>query len=212
MVNKISEEKIQEKIEKGYLKSRIMFELVGKPKEHIENTLKKYLEDIETKEEDSVILSTEFGEAQEIEGGLFSTYCDAEVLVQNPSVLASFCYEYMPASIEIEEPTEMRITNQDYSNTFNDLLFRLHEVSLELKKNIGKLKFAENNTVKLIYNLVILSLKKEAKSIDEIYEDTMVDKAELEKFLERLVEMKRIVKQEDGKFFANVVSEKKKNE
>lgn len=197
---------IEEKVEKGYIRVNIIFELVGKPKEHIETTLKKYLEEVESKEEDAIVVSKDFSDAKELDNGLFSVFCESDILVKNLETLTNFCYTYMPASIEITEPENMKYTNQNFSDMFNDLLFRLHEVSMELKKTIGKEKFAHDNSVKLIYNLVLLSLKQGEKDIEQIFEDTRINKDELEKFLESLISMKRIGKKDNGKYYANVVT------
>jgi len=201
---------IEERIEQGYIRTIIIFELVGKPKEHIENTLKKYIEEIESKEE-AIFISKDFSDATKLENGLFSAFCETDLLVKDLGVLTNFCYTYMPASIEIVEPDDLKLKNKDFSDMFNDLLFRLHEVSMELKKMIGKEKFAHNNSVKLIYNLVLLSLKNGEKTFEEIYEDTKIHKDDLTKFLKDLTEMNKIGLNGE-KYFANVVTKDEKRD
>lgn len=206
----MDDDEIEEKMRKGFIRARIIFEIIGKPKEHIEETLKKYIEEIKSKS-DVLIISKEFASGKEIENSLFATFCEIDLLVEKIEILTDFCYSYLPASIEIIEPENMEMTNVKFSNIFNDLLLRLHEVSMELKKVIGHQKFAEGNNVKLIYNLVLLSLKNGKKTLKEIQEDTNVNEDDLIKFLNELVSM-NYIKKEDEYYSANVVVGKNKKE
>ena len=196
MKNKISEEEIYAKLNKGFLRSRILFEMIGKPKEHIEETIEKYILEIEN-DSDVILLSKHIAPVTDLEDGMFSTFAEIEILAKNATILVNFCYLYMPASIEVIEPERLDLANIDFNSFFNDLLLKLHDVSIELKKTMGKVRFLEDNTTKLIYNLIILSLKNAPKTIDEIYDDVRIEKKDLEDFMAHLSQINVVEKKDE---------------
>ena len=192
----MSDEIIESKLGKGFIRARILFVMIGKPKEHIEATMKNYIGEIEITDE-TVMISKTFAPVNDLEDGMFSTFCEIDILVKDLETLIGFCYTYMPASIEITEPEHINYRNTDFNTMFNDLLLRLHEVSIELKKSLAKIQFAEDNTGKLVFNLIVLSLKPKAKTLDEIYEDTKINKDDIAKFLEQMIQMGAVLKKGD---------------
>lgn len=201
--NLVSDDVIETKLNKGFIRARILFEMIGKPKEHIETTMKSYINEIEITN-DVVMVSKSFAPVNDLEDGMFSTFCEIDLLVKNVEMLIGFCYTYMPASIELTEPEHINFKNTDFNVMFNDLLLRLHEVSMELKKTLGKIQFAEDNTGKLVFNLIVLSLKAKPKTLDEIYEDTKINKEDIEKFLEHMIKMGAVLKKGDHYGLATV--------
>ena len=56
---------VKEKLDAGYIQCRVIIELVGKPKEHIEKTLRSYVEKIKQNENYDV-LEQEYAQAPEL--------------------------------------------------------------------------------------------------------------------------------------------------
>ena len=113
---------IQEKLEKGYIHVKFIIEMGGKPKEHVEDTLKKYIEKIK-QHEDYTVLKSDFAEAKEMKDqkGVFLAFTDMELLAKDPRALTGFCFDYMPSSIEIIAPEELKISSAHFSYIMNDL-------------------------------------------------------------------------------------------
>ncbi|MFH1823303.1 MAG: hypothetical protein ABH817_01130 [archaeon] len=123
---------IKDKISQGWLKVNLLFEVLGRPKEHVEEALKLVLEQIE-KEEKVIMLEKRIHESKEIDE-LFSTFADIDILVENVFTLLQFVFRYMPSSIEITEPTEFKLGLADLNSFFNDLSARLHQYDMALKR------------------------------------------------------------------------------
>src|SRR3989344_8045496 len=95
----------------GWLKCRVVIELMGKPKEHVEQTMQKYVEKIKSEPNismlgvqlaDATLIDTKAQEEGQ-EKQMWTVFADMEMLMKEPGVLTTFCLNYMPASIEIIE-------------------------------------------------------------------------------------------------------------
>jgi hypothetical protein len=137
----LSKEDIREKLSQGYLKVHLIFEVVGKPAEFIEEAIHKLIALLE-KEVDIHFLDKKIGTAKpyvmKTESGeqadLFSTYAEVEILVINLKRLTQIIFDYMPSSVEIFEPIEIKLKTQDSNLLLNELAVKLHEYDLSNKK------------------------------------------------------------------------------
>jgi len=157
---------IKELLYKGYLHTNIIFEIVGKPKEHIENTLKAYIENIK-QDEELHIVNEEFESAEEMEEGVFGAVAELEIILPNIEKLNWLCINFSPASVEILEPDKKTITQKEIGDWTNDLLSRLHEIGMIQKNLKGQFDVLVKNFNAMTRNAIILSLK-ETNEIDSI--------------------------------------------
>lgn len=119
-------------MEENKILVRAVFEILGSPKDHVEDTMKLVLEKIKEME-DVEIKNSETHEAKEVEGRLFSTFSEVEIEVKNIEILMNICFNFMPSSIEIIEPGKLINDSNMMSNFFNDLLGRLHKYDMLIK-------------------------------------------------------------------------------
>ena len=189
---------INEKLDKGYVQTRAIIEILGKPKEHIENTLKGYVEKI-GKNENIEILKKEYFESKEIKNsdGMWSNFVEIEILTKNVATLIEFCFDYMPSSVEIIEPKELKLKEKDLSGLLNDLQARLHKVDMAVKQINNQNEFMRNNINSLIRNLVSVLLLKGGMKLDDLSRFTGIKKEELEKFLDIMIKENRIKKEKE---------------
>ena len=120
------------------IKANAIIELVGAPKEHIEQTMEKVITLIE-ENKDQEILKKEITEPKEQEFPhpqkkdekikVWSTFAELEVSFKDFDTLTNFCFEFMPSSIDILEPLTLEIDAQEINNSLNDILARLHQQS-----------------------------------------------------------------------------------
>ena len=129
------------------IKVRCIVEIVGGPKEHVEKAMGvvvgKLKEDKKIK-----IISDKVFDAKPLEGKhpLFSSFCELDFEVDTMKDLFGFCFDFMPSSVEIYDPTELRVKMEDVNNMFNELLSKLHQYDMALK-NI----YAQNVLLKRKY-------------------------------------------------------------
>src|SRR3989344_60198 len=98
---------IKERLNQGHVHSRVIVEVVGKPKEHVEDTIKNYVEKLKTNP-DFEIITHNISEANEIKDeknpGLWGTFAEIEMITETFSNMVGFCFDYMPSSVEILSP------------------------------------------------------------------------------------------------------------
>ena len=145
----MDEKEIQKKIKQGAILAQVSFELLGSPKEHIEKTILGYVNNIKSDSQIEV-LSEEFGEPEKTEGNLWSTYADTEMLVDSLDKFTWLCLNFMPASIEIIAPKDLKFKEKELTNWINDLLAKLHEISHTVRQaNVYKDALIPNTTSKI---------------------------------------------------------------
>jgi len=123
------------------IKTKIISEVVGSPQEHVDKTVKLLLEKI--KENKSFECKEEkIFEAQKIEGQpLYSAFIEYILEFSKLEDFTGFCFDYMPSSIEILEPAEFKMSAIDTSEMFNELMARLHQNDLLLRKVLAELEW-----------------------------------------------------------------------
>lgn len=183
---KVSDAVIREKLRAGWVRAIIVFELVGKPREHIEQTLQAYVASIKS---DGRVLSLneEFADALEHEDGMFSAFVEMEALVQDVEALTWLAINFMPASIEVVEPEQLALGARDITNWYNDLLAKLHETSNILREERGVNSHLTEALNALIKNAIIACLRGGDKNKEELEAMTGIAHAQLAPFLEHLV-------------------------
>ncbi len=190
---KLSNAEVHEHLERGWLKVLITFELAGKPKEHIESTLRAYVENVKG---DARIasLGEEFADALEHEDGIFSAFCEMEALVMNLETLTWIAINFMPAAIEVLEPEKPLLESRDVTSWLNDLLAKLHETSALIRQERGVRDGMTASLNALIKNSLLACLQSGAKSGAELEKLLGINHAQLEPFLQHLVEKEKVVK------------------
>ena len=120
------------------IKIGAIIEVAGKPASHIEETVKKMISILKENKKISV-LKEEIAPVSKVElpGAhnpkkkveIFSSFAD--LILEFPTVdeLMQFLFVFMPSSIEILEPENLKIKQKDFENSLNDLLAKLHEHS-----------------------------------------------------------------------------------
>lgn len=183
---------IKEKIDSGYLRINIIFEVVGKPKEHVEKTIKVYIENIK-KEEDLHILKEEYEPAEDAGEELFSTIAELEMLVSSFEKLTWLCINFSPASVEILEPAKLTIEQKEITHWLNDLLSKLHEIGMVQKTVRSQVDGLIRNFNAMTRNAILLVLKEPA-TMETISKKIGMPADHAEKFIDALIKEKRIKK------------------
>ncbi|MEM4637692.1 MAG: hypothetical protein QXK76_01530 [Candidatus Woesearchaeota archaeon] len=186
----MNEKEIKELVGKGYVFCRIIFEMAGNPKEYVEESLKKYISKI--KEDPEYIFMNEYFAPAEEKDGIWSTFFESELLVSNLEKLNILCFNLGPASVEILEPENFSFTQKDLTYWYNDIISKIHEISIELKNAASENNLLKVNLNRAIKNSIILSLS-EPRTIEEISSRVGIDKEQLKPFLDSLIKEKNLI-------------------
>jgi len=132
------------------IKALFIFEILGKPPEHIKETISQLVDKLGElpgiKIDKKTVHEPKLLEDKNAKD-LFTTFAEVEILGDNINNLIEIMFYAMPSHIEIIEPEELRISNCDISNLLSGLTVKLHRYdeiakALTIERNIliGKLK------------------------------------------------------------------------
>jgi len=126
--------KLRDKLSDGWLQVNIVFEILGKPKEHIIEVLnamikklgeQEYVEIIEKKVHDPHEVKPDEKKGQK--EVLFSSFAELEIVVKTFHNLVEIIFDYMPASVEVIKPNDLKFKLNEANAVLNDLTARLHQ-------------------------------------------------------------------------------------
>ncbi len=186
---------IKEKFSEGYLHIRAIIEIVGKPKEYVENTMADYLKKIKADKNYEIVKQTV--EPAEEKENFFSSFVEIELLIKNSDLLLSFCFDYMPSSIEILAPETTILKNNEFTGFLNDLQTRLHGLNTGLLQERENSKFYVRNTAVLLRNFLVVLLSSRPMTVKEIHPFLGVRQSDIEKVLGVLADEGKVEKQGD---------------
>jgi hypothetical protein len=187
----MNDKELKELIAKGHILCRVIFEMAGNPKEHVEQTLAKYIKEI--KEDPEYIFMNEYQAPAEENEGVWSTFYESEVLVSNLEKLNVLCFNLSPASVEIIEPENMTLSDKRVTMVYNDFISKLHEIGINLKSLNAENELLKVNLNRAIKNCIILALT-EPKTAAEISEKIGIDLEHIQSFLDVMIKDKSLVK------------------
>lgn len=177
----------EENEEKQKVRSNVVLEILGKPKEHVDKALSMYLEKLKDDDNKTVVINEKIHEAKEQDDGFFSTFAELEIVSEDLPALVGFCFDYMPSSVEIVAPEEMKIKQRDITNVINDLQARLHTLDMLIKSTRTENDFLKKNMNTVIRNLVLVALKHSPADIETLSKVCGVKKEEIKVFLDALI-------------------------
>jgi len=127
----------------------LMIEVLSKPKEHLIETLK----DISNKmgEEKGVeVADSKIKDPTPVKDkeNLFTAFAEIEVEVKSAAVLIGLMFKYMPAHIDVIEPENIRLKNNELAETLSEIVRRLHKYDellrvMQMEKKVLEKKLNE---------------------------------------------------------------------
>ena len=140
--------------EHAHIRCRAIIEVLGKPNEHVENAIKEYIKHVK-EDSEIVILHEDYSEIKE-QGNLWSKFVELDLVIKGTKKLISFCFEYMPSSIEVIKPEQLVMSNPELSNFLNDLQARLHNVDMIVKQLKAENDFLKHNMNAVLHNAILI--------------------------------------------------------
>ncbi len=109
------------------IKAMLIIEVMGRPPEHLTETLNKLVDNID-KEKGVVVKEKKFSEPALVKDkkDLYTTFAEIEVEVEEILYLAILMFKYMPAHVEVVEPELIALTNHGWGDILSELTRRLH--------------------------------------------------------------------------------------
>ena len=122
-----------------------IIEMMGRPKEHLKETLIGVLNKIGT-EQGIALLNKKIHEpkkVKDVKNEIFTTFAEIELEFDSFARLVTFIFSYMPSHIEIVKPENISVSNYDLNVLGNELVKRLHQYD-----SIAKIVSIERDNLK----------------------------------------------------------------
>jgi hypothetical protein len=197
-----------ERIAKGQILARIIIEVLGAPKEHVEEAIKLVVDKIRDSK-DMEILSESTYEAVE-KGKLFTTFSELEIWFNGMDDLIQFMFNFTPSSVEIVRPTQLSIPALHLNGLFNDFLLKMHDLGLKMKDTSASMQLLKKNTDVLIRNFLNFVLK-EPRSSEEVSKLTGIPKENVSALLANFEKAGIVERQGDSYVLRSEKERKGKN-
>ena len=129
------------------IKAILIFEMLGRPAEHLKETLTEYLKKI-SKEEGIEIFDKKIKEPKKIEEAkqeLYSTFAEVEADFKNLSSLMRVIFLYMPSHIEITSPSGITLQNSELNSLMNEITRKMHQYDELAKRLIIEKQILQKN-------------------------------------------------------------------
>lgn len=181
--------------EETHIRCKVIIEVLGKPKEHVEGSLKTYVEKIK-EDPELIVLNSHFADAKE-KDKLWATFSELDMVIKGIPKLIAFCFDYMPSSVEISKPEQFIMKKSNVEDLVNDLQSRLHTVDMVVKNQKNENEFLRQNLSKSVSNIILLSLASRNLDKEGLTKVTGIHDKELEVFLDKLIKDNKI-KVEEG--------------
>lgn len=195
----VDKQVVNDLLSKGNYLARAIIEIVGKPQKHVEDTLHDYLKKIS---EDYKLLSISSEETKPVEDSkeLFSSFAEIEFLAKDLDGLLNFTIDYMPASIEVVEPSKLNVSAPFVSQMLTEFVGKVHTVDMELKKSRQETIHVSQSLNVMILNSIIILLHQGPRDKQTIAKIVGIVDTQIDVFLDRLIKENKIVK--DGEVYA----------
>ena len=147
------------------IKATLIFQAIGRPPEHLKKAVEEIVDKIKS-EKGTVLESGEVKSPEELkeQPGLYSTFAEVEVEVEEPAYLMMLVFKYAPAHVEITYPEKIEVTNNDFGEMLSEVARKIHQYDevarvlqmqrqqLEQKvselEKVGETKVTKKKTVK----------------------------------------------------------------
>ena len=134
------------------IKAVMMYEMMGRPKEHLKKSLEEFIDKIAegknieiTKKEIKEPVAVEM--EKKLSQELFTTFAEIEFEFETLNQVFQVVMNTLPANIEILEPTEMRLKSFEASTILSEMAVKLHQydevakvITMEQNMLVGKVK------------------------------------------------------------------------
>ncbi|MCF7910347.1 hypothetical protein K9L16_01590 [Candidatus Pacearchaeota archaeon] len=109
------------------IQATLILEIIGKPPEHLKETLNSMIENIK-KEKGIEIKKSDVKEPEKLKDSkeFFTTFAEVEIQAETIMHMIGISFKYMPSHIEIFYPEKFKINNLEWNDVFNEIVRRLH--------------------------------------------------------------------------------------
>lgn len=158
------------------IRALFIFEILGRPPEHIKTTLEEFIDKLGEQKGIEVAKKTvhePHALDKEEAKDMFTTFAEVELILDNLDLLFGVVINMLPANVEIIEPSEFKLKNFNLGNILTDVSVKMHKIDevakslvLERSQLINKLREMQEKINNLEKELDLKKEKKDGKKED----------------------------------------------
>ena len=179
---------------------RAVVEVLGKPREHVDSTLKGYLQKLKENTRYQFAKEEIAELKQHEESELWMAFAELEIRTTGVAEIIDFCFDYMPSLIEIIEPEELKLDSLVVSSFLNDMQAKLHGVDMLAKQMKMENQLTNNSLAKLLNNYIVVLLRNNNLTSKQLSTFTGMNIDVLEDYMDKMIDEGRI-DLKDGIYF-----------
>ncbi|MBI2125048.1 hypothetical protein HYU08_00675 [Candidatus Woesearchaeota archaeon] len=179
---------------------RAVIEVLGKPKEHVDASLKRYMQNLKEKKQYQIVKEDYADLKKHEDGDLWMAFVELEARTNQVADIIDFCFDYMPSIIEIIEPEELKLSSLDVSAFLNDLQAKLHGVDMLAKQMKMENQLTNNSLAKLLNNYIVVLLRNNNLTSKQLSTFTGMNIDILEDYMDKMIDEGKI-DLKDGLYF-----------
>lgn len=165
---------------------------MGKPKEHVDSTLKGYLQKLKENSRYNVTKEELSELKQHEESELWMAFAELEIKTSGVAEIIDFCFDYMPSLIEIIEPEELQLDSLTISSFLNDMQAKLHGVDMIVKQMKIENQLTNQSLARLLNNFITILLRDHNLSSEQLSKLTGMNIDVLEDYLDKMIDEGKI--------------------
>jgi hypothetical protein len=193
----MNENEIKDLIQEGYIRFEAIIELAGKPKPHLGKAVTRM---VGVMDEDKALKLIKRDVAKpEEKNGMFVTFIEVDALAKSKETLIDFCFNYMPSSIEVIDPSSFKLDARELSTLLVEVQGRVHTLDMQMKTTNQLNKVLNTSMHVLMKNMVRLSVATGPKTLEQLQRLTGIPEKDLNTLLESLIKEEEIHK--DGETY-----------
>jgi hypothetical protein len=121
------------------IRTKFIFEILGRPAEHIKVTLNQFIDKLEeikeVKVEERIVHEPKLIEKENVQD-FYSTFAEVELTTETLAVVVDIVLHMLPSHVEILEPSELKFKNFDLSSLLSNLTIKIHKYDEIAKASI----------------------------------------------------------------------------
>jgi hypothetical protein len=158
-----------DKIKETKVRAVMIIEVLGRPPEHLTETLEDFAKKI-GEEKGVRVIDKKIMDASLVKDqkDLYTTFMEIEVETESPMHLAGLMFRYMPAHVEVISPENLILNNNSFGEILSEVVRRLHrydDVVRILNTQYAALQNKLNESEKKSVGSKVQEIKEETREI-----------------------------------------------
>ncbi len=117
------------------IRALFIFEIMGRPKEHLEKALEEFLLTLDKNKGIKIInkkihpakdFEKDVNGKKEVVNNVFTSFAEVELYADDLNIILGIVFNMLPSHVEIIEPSDLKVTNSDLSFNLTELCMKLH--------------------------------------------------------------------------------------